>query len=126
MAAGGASLTQDEQSEAVEQGTDVGQNPHQHGKLHRVWGMGGDDSQLMSHRKQQEAPPTRGLTHLDGVDQVLDQEEAPQLADGLVELGQSQVTVLVHHFLRERHLLVQVLPAGRNKAPVLIEKSVEQ
>lgn len=66
----------------------------------------------MSIRKQQEAPPTRGVTHLDGVDQVLDQEEAPQLADGLVELGQSQVTVLVHQVLRERHLLVQVLPVG--------------
>lgn len=26
-------LTQNEQSEAVEQGTDVGQDPHQHGKL---------------------------------------------------------------------------------------------
>lgn len=67
----------------------------------------------MSHRKLQEAPPTGGPTHLDGVNQVLNQEEAPQLADALVELGQSQVTVLVHHFLGERHLLVQVLPVGQ-------------
>lgn len=28
-------LTQNEQSEAVEQGTDVGQDPHQHSKLGR-------------------------------------------------------------------------------------------
>lgn len=52
----------------------------------------------------------RSRSHLDGVDQVLDQEQAPQLPDDLVEFGQNHVAVLVHHVLRQRHLLVQVLP----------------
>lgn len=55
-------------------------------------------------------------THLDGVDQVLDQEHASQITQGLVELGQNQVAVLVHHVFGQRHLLVQVLPVGDGKA----------
>lgn len=48
--------------------------------------------------------------HLDGVHQVLNQEQAPQVTDSLVKFSQNHVTVLVDHFLRERHLLVQELP----------------
>lgn len=54
-------------------------------------------------------------THLDGVDQVLDQEHASQVTDGLVELGQNHVAVLVDHVFRQRHLLVQILPAGHSR-----------
>lgn len=53
-------------------------------------------------------------SHLDGVHQVLDQEQAPQLTDGLVEFGQDQVAVFVDHVLGQRHLLVQVLPEGHS------------
>lgn len=58
---------------------------------------------------------TRSPSHLDGVDQVLDQEQAPQFNDALVEFGQSHVAVLVDHVLRQRHLLVQVLPERESR-----------
>lgn len=58
---------------------------------------------------------TQGPSHLDGVNQVLDQEQAPQINDGLVEFGQNHVAVLVDHVLRQRHLLVQVLPERESR-----------
>lgn len=52
------------------------------------------------------------LPHLDGVNQVLDQEEAPQVAHGLVDPGQGHVAVPMDRVLRQSHLLVQVQPVS--------------
>ena len=60
-------------------------------------------------------------SHLDGVDQVVHQEEAPQFTDGPVCSGQEQVAVLVDHVLRQRHLTVQVHPERDSRGPGLIQ-----
>lgn len=51
--------------------------------------------------------------HLDGVHQVLHEEQAPDFCDGLVEFSQNHVAVLVDHVLGQGHLLVEVLPKRR-------------
>lgn len=54
-------------------------------------------------------------SYLDGVHQVLYQEEVSELQDNLVEFAQSHVTVLVDRILRQRHVLVKVLPERTGK-----------
>lgn len=59
-------------------------------------------------------------SHLDGVNEVLDQEKASQFSDGLVEFGQNHVAVLVDHVFRQSHLLLQVLPERKSRGDVLM------
>lgn len=54
--------------------------------------------------------------HLDGVHQVLHQEQAPDFCDGLVEFGQNHVAVLMDHVLGQGHLLVEVLPERQRQS----------
>lgn len=51
-------------------------------------------------------------THLEGIHQVIDEEEAPQLAHGAVHVAQHHVAVLLDELLGHGHIRVQVGPAG--------------
>lgn len=50
-------------------------------------------------------------THLEGIHQVIDEEEAPQLPDSAIHMAQHDVAVLLDELLRHGHIRVQVSPA---------------
>lgn len=55
---------------------------------------------------------TQRQTHLEGIHQVIDEEEAPQFPDGAVHVAQHDAAVLLDELLRHGHIRVQVSPAG--------------
>lgn len=51
-------------------------------------------------------------THLKGIHQVINEEEAPELPDGAVHVAQHNIAVLLDELLWHSHIWVQVSPAG--------------
>lgn len=56
-------------------------------------------------------------THLEGIHQVIDEEEAPQLPDGAVHVAQHDIAVFLDELLGHGHIRVQVSPAGDRSKP---------
>ena len=127
-------LTQDHQSQPVEESSHVGEQPHQHGKLKHsenqtvrshphnstthLFIITGYNSRRYSHKLFTNAtdPPMcvcERESDLERVDQVLDQEQPTQLLDAGVDVQQSLLSIFTNLLLGQGDVHLQIGPARK-------------